>query len=167
MKRNKSNQNSYIFITLLLALALGYVLSLTFNPIEYPLLQYTSGNLEADSTPSDWVSENQIKVFQDKVELDIQNPQWVTFTPTNSMTPLLDDKAHAIEVIPSNEDQINVGDVVAYERENGDVILHRVVEIGFDNDGKYFKFQGDNVPYRDPGKVRFSQIRGVVVAVIY
>jgi len=164
---DKNPQHTYIFITLFLALALGYVLSLSFSPVQYPLLQYTSGDLEASSTPSDWISENQIKVFEDKVELDIKNPQWVTFTPTNSMTPLLDDKSHAIEIMPDNEDQINVGDVVAYERDNGDVILHRVVEIGFDSKGKFFRFQGDNVPYRDPGKIRFSQIRGVVVAVIY
>ena len=159
--------NVSLILTIVLALALGYVITISLDSTDIPNLQVTGARLVSDPVPSDWISENQIKVFRNKVELDIDDPQWVTFTPTNSMTPLLSDKAHAIEVVPESEEQLGVGDIVAYERANGDVILHRIVEIGEDNDGKYFIFQGDNVPYKDPGRVRFSQIRGVVVAVIY
>jgi Fe-S-cluster formation regulator IscX/YfhJ len=42
-----------------------------------------------------------------------------------------------------------------------------VIETGEDSNGWYAIFKGDNNPIRDPSKVRFSQIRRIVVAVIY
>jgi hypothetical protein len=45
--------------------------------------------------------------------------------------------------------------------------LHRVVAIGEDKEGKFFTLMGDNVNSTDPVKVRFEQIRGIAVAVIY
>jgi len=63
---------------------------------------------------------------------------------------------------------ISVGDIVAYESKYKDgVIAHRVVEIGSDSSGWYARIKGDNNDYVDPGKVRFEQIKRIVVAVIY
>ena len=120
---------------------------------------------ERDS-PLDRISESQIHVYQDRVVLDIQNAQWSTFTDTNSMDPVLDAGANAIQVVPQSADEISVGDIISYEYGDG-IIIHRVVEIGSDELGWYAIAKGDNNLYRDPGKVRFYQVKRVVVAIVF
>ena len=117
-------------------------------------------------SPGDWIKEDQIQVFKDRVVLDIQNPIWAGFTDTNSMDPFIDEDAHAIEISPLDADSINIGDVISYQ--SGDIIIvHRVVEKGEDDKGIYYIVKGDNNRFGDPLKVRFEDVRGVVVAVIY
>lgn len=117
-------------------------------------------------SPADHVAESQIKVYKNKIELDIQNAIWSKFTDTNSMDPLLDAGSNGLEIVPENAEQINLGDIVSYESKDG-IIVHRVIEINKDENGTYFILKGDNNPEQDPGKVRFEQIKGVVVGVIY
>lgn len=130
-----------------------------------------TGNLISPSeknSPSDWVKENQITVLSNKVILDIKEPYWATFTDTNSMDPVIDVGANTIEIIPESVDQIKPGDIVAYESDYADgIIIHRVSEIGFDKHGWYARMKGDNISWQDPGKVRFEQIKRVVVAIVY
>jgi hypothetical protein len=117
-------------------------------------------------SPSDWIKEEQIKVYQDKVVLEIDNPLWATFTNTNSMDPFIDESSHAIEISPESADSINVGDVISYNSKIG-VVIHRVIDKGKDEQGIYYIVKGDNNNFKDPFKVRFSDVVGVVVAVIY
>jgi signal peptidase I len=117
-------------------------------------------------SPSNWVEENQIKVFSDKVIIQLENPTWAKFTNTNSMDPFIDENSHAIEITPKDAYSIHEGDVISYEIKNGQVI-HRVINRGFDQDGVYYIVQGDNNSVADPNKVRFGDVVGVVVAVIY
>ncbi len=128
------------------------------------------GNLSSKNknSPQDWISMDQIHVYNNRVIIDIKNPEWSVFTDTKSMDPLIDSQSNAIEVIPQSEKDIQVGDIVAYESKYATgVITHRVVEIGSDDDGWYARIKGDNNDRVDPGKVRFGQIRRVVVAIIY
>jgi hypothetical protein len=119
-------------------------------------------------SPSDRVSERQIYVFRDKVILDIKNAEWASFTPTHSMEPVLNEHSNAIEVRPSSEDEIKPGDIIAYRSEYAEgTIIHRVIEVGTDEKGWFCRAKGDNNPSVDPGKIRFSQIESVVVAIIY
>jgi hypothetical protein len=117
-------------------------------------------------SPSDWVKQDQIKVYKDRVILNVPGTKWARFTDTNSMDPILDEDSHALEIIPDNSEQINVGDVIAYQSSYG-VIVHRVIEKGEDSEGVYYIVKGDNNKFKDPFKVRFDSIRGVVIAVIY
>ena len=117
-------------------------------------------------SPSDWVKENQIKVYKNKITLDIEDATWATFTDTNSMDPFIDENSHAIEILPDDANQINVGDVISYQSSYG-TIIHRVTEKGRDEEGIYFLVKGDNNRFQDPFKVRFDEIKGVVVAVVY
>ena len=118
--------------------------------------------------PANRISEDQIKVYDDKVVIEINNAQWAGFTDTNSMDPLLDENSNAIQIIPQSEDEIQLGDIISYESEQfGVVLIHRVVYIGEDEGGKYFIAKGDNSPEPDPEKIRFSQIRRVLVGIIY
>ncbi len=137
------------------------------GPTEYLSAIFAKDNKEINS-PRDRVKETQIFVGKDKVTLDIPNAHWATFTDTNSMDPIIDDGSNAIEVVPQSESDLEIGDIVAYESEYADgLIIHRIAYIGTDADGKYFVLKGDNNPTSDPGRVRFSQIKSVVVAIIY
>ncbi|MFH1511240.1 MAG: hypothetical protein ABIF10_06105 [Candidatus Woesearchaeota archaeon] len=120
------------------------------------------------ASPHDWIKEDQIHVYSDKVVIDLRNAEWATFTDTKSMDPVIDFRSNAIEVVPAKPEDIHLGDIVSYESKYASgTIIHRVVEIGNDEDGWYCRLKGDNLDDKDPGKVRFGQIRRVVVAVIY
>jgi len=118
------------------------------------------------SSPNDWVQEEQIKVYKDKVILEIPNALWAGFTNTNSMDPFLDERSNAIEIKPADSETIKVGHVIAYNSRYG-TLIHRVIEKGYDRQGIYYRVKGDNSTIADPFKVRFDQVEGVVVAVIY
>jgi hypothetical protein len=151
----------------------AYSESLTGSPISgnpENHSQYTSYGLSGNEriSPHDWIVENEIYVFDDRVIIDIDNAKWATFTDTNSMDPVLDYGANAIQIVPESEDDIHIGDIVAYRSELTDAhIIHRVIDIGSDDLGKYYIMKGDNNTKVDPEKVRFKQINRIVVAIIY
>ena len=119
-------------------------------------------------SPSNWIKNSQIYVFSDEVVLKIKNAKWAVFTDTKSMDPVIDSTSKAIQTIPENENDIHVGDIVAYKSSyENETVTHRVAEIGNDSKGWYAMLKGDNNKYPDPEKVRFWQITGVVVAIIY
>jgi hypothetical protein len=127
----------------------------------------STSNLERAS-PYDHISENNIHVFRDEIKLDIQDAQWSSFTDTNSMDPFLDAGANGIEISPTSENDIHIGDVISYEPDFTDgIVIHRVIRTGNDNQGWYAITKGDNNPSNDPGKVRFNQINGILVAIVY
>ncbi len=118
------------------------------------------------ASPGNWIQEENISVYSDKVIINISNPLWAKFSDTNSMDPFLDAESNAIEILPPDPELIKVGDVIAYQTVSGTVI-HRVVEKKYDERGIYFRVKGDNNTLTDPLKVRYSDITGVVVAIIY
>lgn len=124
-----------------------------------------TATLERDS-PFDRIKEDQILVYPDRVVIDLKNAEWSTFTDTNSMDPVLDAGTNAIQIVPKSPADIHIGDIASYETEYG-IIIHRVVDIGYDENGWYAVFKGDNNALPDPAKVRFEQIKRVVVALIY
>ena len=81
------------------------------------------------------------------------------------MDPVIDETAHAIQRIPQSTDEIQVGDIISYEY-GENIVIHRVVETG--NDGEWFaRTRGDNNAFNDPQKVRFDQVKRILVAIIY
>lgn len=136
------------------------------------LVKFFAGDNERNS-PKDRINENQIHVFKDKIVIDISNPSWSSFVNTNSMDPVFDYGANGIEVLPNNPLEIQVGDVISYEYQDKNtnsiktIIAHRVVEINKDEKGIYYITKGDNNVIKDPEKVRFEQVKGVLVGLIY
>jgi signal peptidase I len=128
----------------------------------------TDNRTDEVASPSSWITEDQIGVYSQRVILDIEDPQWAVFTDTHSMEPVISSRSYAIEVVPKSADQINVGDIISYKSEYADgIIIHRVIDKQIDSEGTYFILKGDNNPTQDPGKIRFSQVQRVVVAIIY
>ena len=154
------SKNIFIISFILLVLSLT-VISLSDKQIPAAFF----GGHELVS-PSNWIAEQQIKVYQDKIIIDVKDAIWAGFTNTNSMDPLIDENSHAVEIMPSGPEKIKVGDIISYQTEMG-VIIHRVIEVGEDEQGIYYLLKGDNNKFRDPFKVRFSDVKGVVVAIIY
>jgi hypothetical protein len=119
-------------------------------------------------SPSDWVKENQIHVYEDKIVIDVEGAMWSRFTDTNSMDPVIDIGSNGIEIRPKTVDEIQIGDVISYKSEYVDgVMIHRVIDKGEDEKGIYFTVKGDNNSAADPGKIRFEQIEGVLVGILY
>ena len=127
---------------------------------------YTIGASPERPSPSDWIKEDQIFVYSDRVVIYMDNPEWAKFTDTNSMDPVFDAGSNALEIVPSSPDVLNVGDIIAYDIPEGTVI-HRIVKTGSDESGWYAIVKGDNNPGPDPDKVRWEQVRRVLVAIIY
>jgi hypothetical protein len=148
--------------------AAGKATNLQIADAKPGILQSILREPQAKASPSDRISESQIYVTNDKVIIAVKNSEWASFTPTHSMEPVLNEHSNAIEVSPKSESEINVGDIVSYNSEYSDgTIIHRVARIGYDDKGWYCIAKGDNNPSEDPGKIRFSQIERVVVAIIY
>jgi len=156
-------------IAVLLAFMLGLILNDAYSELsslERPLSLFQDG-IEKDS-PGDWIKEDQIKVYNDKVIINLKDAEWASFTNTNSMDPVLDEKANAIEIIPKSSDNIHVGDIISYNSDYADgTIIHRIIKIGSDEEGWYCIVKGNNNQSPDPGKIRFNQIKRVLVAIIY
>ncbi|MBU1111616.1 MAG: signal peptidase I [Nanoarchaeota archaeon] len=152
----------FLVVAALFLLAFS-ITAIALNDYQQPLNFWGGAEI---ASPSDWVSEDQIKVYDDTVILQLTGATWAKFTDTNSMDPFLDDGANAIEIMPDSAEDIQVGDIISYQTDSG-IIIHRVIEVGEDNDGIYYTVQGDNNSFADPVKVRYSDVVGVLVAIIY
>ncbi len=102
------------------------------------------------------IDGNRIIITLDDTELAI-------FANTSSMLPTLNHKTKAVEIKPST---LNIGDIISYE-EGGELIVHRIVDIGSDDLGVYYITKGDNNNAVDPNKIRKEQIQGKIVMLIY
>jgi hypothetical protein len=143
------------------------------KPKEHPTASWTTmfGLMESAKeriSPHDRISEEQIHVYNDRVVIDIKNAEWASFTNTNSMDPVIDQGANAIQIVPRSTEEIHLGDIVSYKSNIVDAtIIHRVVRIDSDEKGWFAIMKGDNLNREDPEKVRFEQVQRVVVAIIY
>ena len=63
-------------------------------------------------------------------------------------------------------EQIKPGDIVSFSY-GQDTIIHRVLTTNYDDKGWYMITKGDNNNKPDPKKIRFDQVRRLVVAIIY
>ena len=148
----------YLFIFIL-----GFSISFFLNIPSS--LEFASGSNEEKSSPSDWVSEDQIKVSKDKIVINVKNARWSKIANTNSMDPILDEGSNALQIVPKSYSELNVGDIITYEHDS-DLIIHRIIYIG--NDGDWYAIvKGDNNSQPDQTKVRFSDVKKVLIGIIY
>lgn len=117
------------------------------------------------TAPYDFISEDNIIVYPDKIVLEIENYTLSKYSLSKSMIPVFDSGANGVGIKPKSEDELHVGDIITF-RQEGNLIVHRIVEKGIDEEGWFFITRGDNNNLAD-GKIRFSQIDSVLVALIY
>jgi hypothetical protein len=126
---------------------------------------YVINDIDLENLPQR-IDVKDILVSDNKVIFNINGSQWSVFTNTSSMLPVLNHNTKAIEITPANIQDINVGDIISYSL-GKEIIIHRVISKGFDENGYYMITKGDNNLVVDPERVRFGQVDGVVVALIY
>ncbi|MBU0760311.1 MAG: S26 family signal peptidase [Nanoarchaeota archaeon] len=128
---------------------------------------YSGGGITgfAVDKPSDFLDNRNILIYPDKVVIKIAGAKLSSYDSTGSMLPTLGDGVNGISIEPESADEIEVGDIVSFWR-GDDLIVHRVVEKGADEQGVYFVTKGDNSPVSD-GKIRFEEIERVLVGVVY
>ncbi len=126
----------------------------------------TSHTISSIQAPHDTIKDSSIEVYPDRVIIHIENASLSAYAPTGSMVPVFNEGANGIRVVPSSADEISVGDIVSYSGKNDELIIHRVIEKGSDEQGIYFIVKGDNNAEPD-GKIRFSDIRYKTVAILY
>jgi len=123
------------------------------------------GNNEEVNAPYDFISEDDIIVYPDKIVLEIENYTLSKYSFSKSMIPVFDSGANGVGIKPNSEEDIHLGDIITF-RQGDSLIVHRVVEKGIDSEGWFFITRGDNNNIIDD-KIRFSQIDSVLVALIY
>jgi hypothetical protein len=154
----------YILIFLLGFFSCALIFVVYFGFTGLTGLVIAEDNLQLN-TPFDRISNENILVFNDEIIIKIKDATLSGYEPTGSMKPVLGIGASGIRIVPESETQINVGDIVSF-RENNELIVHRVVEKGFDKRGVYFITKGDNSDFVDE-EIRFNDIEYLTVGVIW
>ena len=141
------------------------LVSLIYSELEKPLIIGGLSLVSKAESPGDWIKDSQIHVYENAVVIDIENAGISRYAPTGSMKPILDENSNGIRIVPENPSQIEIGDIITFEQD-GELIIHRVVDKGTDEDGVYFITQGDNNNITD-GKVRFEDVRYVTIGILW
>jgi len=130
--------------------------------------QPTSTFQYADSCePRDIIKEDWIHIYDSEIKLDnINISYWAVFTNSKSMLPTFGQYSNAIYIDPQTPNDIQPCDIISYVDPVGDDITHRVISTGYDEVGWYAEMKGDNNVISE-GKVRFDQIDGLLVGVLY
>ena len=88
-------------------------------------------------------------------------------TNTNSMEPLIDEGHLALIEDPPRKEDLIVEDIILFFRViDRQRVLHRIIEVGVDENGWYCITRGDNTVWID-GKIRYNNVLGVCVGIIY
>ena len=140
----------------------NYAVNYAYLESEFPFSTDYSNWAEQ---PGNWISANRIEVLKDKVVIHVSDVSLSRYAATGSMLPVLGENANGLRIKPTNPEQVQVGDIVSYES-NGDLIVHRVIRKGEDENGVWFITKGDNNSISD-GKIYFENIRHVTVGLIY
>jgi hypothetical protein len=114
------------------------------------------------------IDYNNIKIINNDITLsdNLSNLRLGVIGATSSMLPLLDENSNTLEYSPISPDEIQVGHIISFEKDNV-ILLHRVIKIGKDTKGWYAITRGDNLDKEDPGLVRFSDVKGLVIGLFY
>ena len=114
------------------------------------------------------ISRDQVQIYPDRVVLQATNVFPVKFTNSTSMYPFINQNVFALQVRPQSPDDLAVGDIIGFQSKAfNTLIIHRIVQVGYDTDGWYAVTKGDTNTQPDPGKVRFSDVQGVLIGLIY
>jgi len=161
---NYENMNKILNLILVFCIGFSLATFLYYSnfSIEKPFSFFVSDSVNA---PSNHLNENQIKIEDNRIIIDIENASLSRYAATGSMKPVLDENSNGIRIVPESAEEIKVGDIVTFSKNNM-LVVHRVIEKGEDEQGIYFITKGDSSPVND-GKVYFSEIRYVTIGVLY
>ena len=117
------------------------------------------------TAPSNYLDAENILVYEDRVVLNLEGARISNYMATGSMTPVFNENANGISVKPINENEIEVGDIISFWRED-DLIVHRVIDSGIDSEGIFYITKGDHA-FSNDGKIRFGDVEHKLVGLVY
>ncbi len=121
-------------------------------------------NIGQIKMPSDYLKDNDFLVYDDKIILKIENAK-ISDYESSSMEPFLGKGVNGIVIIPKNENELEIGDIITYKKDEK-LIVHRIIDKGKDENGMFFITRGDNSNTID-GKIRFERIEHKLVGILY
>jgi len=158
---------AFVAMVLVAVLSLGTAVFTYTGGDIFAITGFITNDIDV-AIPADRIQESEIRVSADSVVINIPNAVIGKFEDTNSMSPVIDEGANAILVLPQSQEDIQVGDIIAYHsNEAQGYVTHRAVQISTDEQGWYVIAKGDNAGSNDPGRIRFEQIKYVVVGILY
>lgn len=148
-------------IGFLSCMLIGFLVSETEIPLNLGGFSFNSGT----EAPGNWVEEKEIHIYENVVVIDIEGASLSRYAPTGSMVPVLDKDSNGIRIVPENPSEIDIGDIITFEQDS-QLIVHRVIDKGNDEEGVFFITKGDNNNVTD-GRVRFEDVRYVTIGIIW
>lgn len=137
------------------------------------LLSFIFRNASERPSPRDIIKPHQVLWNKDVGSIVIRGIKgfvWITgVANTNSMDGLLD-YGHTVLLIKEfDKSQLAVGDIVVYQptKRYANQIIHRIVKIGEDEQGRWYKTRGDNCATTDPYKLRNNHILFLCIGILY
>ncbi|MBS3074496.1 hypothetical protein J4447_03510 [Candidatus Pacearchaeota archaeon] len=153
-------------IVVLISLISGFLLSQAIpqlNMIEKPLSLGITGSAVA---PSYNIAPADITILPDMIIIKLSNASLSGYAATGSMLPVLNEDSKGIKIPVTSPEQLHAGDIITYRDKSGDLVIHRIMSIGFDEKGTYYIMKGDNNIISD-GRIRFEQILYKLVVLVY
>ncbi len=149
----------FLFLaTILIAVSLLFAIPFT-NPF------VIKENNQVISENAERVNLSQIGIEPNRITINISNPSISKYANTSSMNHMITENTKGINIVPKSPDEIKAGDIITYEQDNI-LIVHRVIETGTDDNGWYSIAKGDSAEQPD-GKIRFSQIKSILIGILY
>jgi hypothetical protein len=114
-------------------------------------------------SPKGEIPRSAVKVYADRVEIRIPNLKRAILTNSNSMEPW--DKGHTLLLKEEfDRDLLEVGDIPVYDMGDGNNIIHQVIRIDEDEQGRFYTMQGlNNVGWPDKDLPRNENMEHIVV----
>ncbi|MBU1198607.1 MAG: signal peptidase I [Nanoarchaeota archaeon] len=132
------------------------------------LMERLNMSMGLQTNPFRRISQEDIMVYNDRVIIYVNKAFPAGFTKTKSMYPFIREGAFALEIMPEGPEELRMGDVIGFKSKvYNTTIIHRIIELGEDEQGWYAITKGDNNPAPDKEKVRFENVQGVLVGLIY
>jgi hypothetical protein len=149
-------------------LCFGILVGIAFSNLNQGISGFAvldSKNLQSLGSPQDYFNESSLLLYKDKLTIKVKNASIANYNNTESMVPFITNYSNGIIIVPQSEKDIAVGDIVSFSRNNL-TFVHRIVNLGEDENGTYFITQGDNSNSKD-NLIRFSDIKYKLVGILY
>ncbi len=118
-------------------------------------------------SPNDWIKREDIGYNGEFLTIRLKpNVKIFSIADTNSMDGLLDIGHNVLATDNFDRSKLAVGDIVIYQIYTTKIV-HRIVEIREDKNGRIYRMRGDNNINIDPYYLRDLHIKWLVLGIIY
>ena len=118
-------------------------------------------------SPQGWVPYEDVSRRYDKVIIKGKKLVYGILADTNSMDRFMDHSHMVVCETDFDRGKLIVGDIISFNAGTGSDILHQIIKIVEDGQGRLYTVQGTNNDRPDPYQIRNQHIKGVLVTLIY